>query len=296
MNLSKKTRKLSKEEIIQYVKEYGKFIFILFVITSSIIQGSRVPTGSMETTIMTGDWIMTNKLAFELTTPRNIPFTDIELPHTTLFKWNDPKKNDIVVFVFPGMRDQIKDTIIQNYVKRCVAVPGDTLKITDRVLYVNGKEFPRPANIQYLKSYSLPEDMPDPDIFPVGKNWNSDNYGPITVPKKGDRISLSLNNIEQWKTFINREYLNDVVKIADGKIFINGQETNEYEVKDDYYFMVGDNRDNSLDSRFWGFVPRKNVVGKPLFVYWSWNSDIPFSDFINLLLSVRFNRIGKIVY
>jgi signal peptidase I len=296
MKLPKKQRKISKKEIIQALKEYGKYFLILFVITSSIIQGSRVPTGSMETTIMTGDWLMTNKLAFELTTPRNIPFTNIELPYATIFKWSDPKPNDVVVFQFPGMRDQIKDTVIQNYVKRCIAVPGDTLRVVDRVLYVNGKEFPRPAHIQYLKSYSLPAEFVDPDIFPIGKNWNSDNYGPLVVPKKGDKILLSLDNIDQWKTFIDREYLNDVVKISNGKIFINGKETNEYTVQDDYYFMMGDNRDNSLDSRYWGFVPRRNVIGKPLFVYWSWNSDIPFSDFFNLLSSIRLNRVGKIVY
>jgi signal peptidase I len=289
-------RKLTRQTIINTIKEYGKYFLILFVITSSIIQGSRVPTGSMETTIMTGDWLMTNKLAFELTTPRNIPFTNIELPHVTIFKWGDPKPNDIVVFQFPGMRDQIKDTVIQNYVKRCIAVPGDTLRVVDRVLYVNGKEFPRPAHIQYLKSYSLPAESVDSDIFPISKNWNSDNYGPLVVPSKGDKIVLSLDNIDQWKTFIDREFLNDVVEISSGKIFINGKETNEYTVKDDYYFMMGDNRDNSLDSRYWGFVPRRNVIGKPLFVYWSWNSDIPFSDFFNLLSSIRLSRVGKIVY
>jgi signal peptidase I len=290
------TQRITFQKIINTIKEYGKYFVVLFIVTSSIIQGSRVPTGSMETTIMTGDWLMTNKLAFELTTPRNIPFTNIALPHSTIFKWGDPKRNDIVVFEFPGMRDQIKDTAIQNYVKRCVAVAGDTLKITDRILYVNGKEFPIPKHIQYLRSYSMSEEYYDSDLFPIGKSWNSDNYGSIVVPKKGDKIQLSLDNIDQWKTFINREYLQDVVKIMDGKISINGQETKQYTVQDNYYFMVGDNRDNSLDSRYWGFVPRKNVVGKPMFVYWSWNSDIPFSDFFNLLASVRLDRLGKIVY
>jgi signal peptidase I len=289
-------RKFTREEIINTIKENGKYLAILFIVTSSIIQGSRVPTGSMETTIMTGDWLINNKLAFELTTPQNIPFTNIALPHITLLKSGDPQRNDIVVFEFPGMRDQIKDTVIQNYVKRCVAVPGDTIKIKNRILYVNGKEFPVPAHVQYLKNYSLPEKFADPDIFPIGNNWNSDNYGPLVIPKKGDKINLTAENIEQWKTFINREYLKDVVKVLGGKIFVDGKEAGEYAIQDDYYFMMGDNRDNSLDCRFWGFVPRRNVIGKPLFVYWSWNSDIPFSDFFNLLASVRLDRIGKIVY
>ncbi len=288
-------KKISRQEIIKTIKEYGKMIVVVFIITSSIIQGSRVPTGSMETTIMVGDWLMTNKLAYNLTTPRNIPFTNIALPHVTLFKWSDPKPNDIVVFEFPGMRDQIKDTVIENYVKRCVAVPHDTVRIIDRVLYVNGKEFPRPLHIQYLKNYSLSEGFAEPEIFPKGKDWNGDNYGPLVVPKKGDVIHLTMDNLDEWKTFIDREYLRDAVAVSNGKIYIDGKETTDYTVKDDYYFMMGDNRDNSLDCRYWGFVPRRNIIGKPLFVYWSWNSDIPWSDFINLVSSIRLNRIGKFV-
>jgi signal peptidase I len=287
--------KLTRDAIIRTIKEYGKMLLIVFLITSSLIQGSRVPTGSMETTIMTGDWLMTNKLAYELNTPRNIPFTNIELPYTRLIKWADPKPYDIVVFQFPGMRDQIKDTMIQNYVKRCVAVPGDTVKIIDRVLFVNGKEFRRPPHIQYLKNNSLSEGVAEPEIFPNGKQWNGDNYGPLVVPQKGDVINLTLENLEEWRTFINREYLKDVVSVSNGKIFVDGKETNRYTVQDDYYFMMGDNRDNSLDCRYWGFVPRRNVVGMPLFVYWSWNSDIPFSDFFNLISSVRLDRIGRFV-
>lgn len=287
--------KITRQSIIGWVKEYSKYFAILFVITSSIIQGSRVPTGSMETTIMIGDWVMNNKLAFDLTTPRNIPFTNIALPHIRLFKWGDPERNQVVVFQFPGMRDQIQDTAIQNYVKRCVGIPGDTIRIIDRMLYVNGKEFPRPPHIQYLKNHSLPEGYTESEIFPVGKEWNTDNYGPIIVPGKSEKITLSPENIDQWRTFINREFLRDVVAVAGGKIFIDGKETSEYTIRDDYYFMLGDNRDNSLDCRFWGFVPRQNIVGRPLFVYWSWNSDIPFSDLFNLLASIRIDRIGKFI-
>jgi signal peptidase I len=289
-------KEITRALIIRTIKEYAKMIGVVFIITSSLIQGSRVPTGSMETTIMIGDWVMNNKLAYDLTTPRNIPFTDIELPYVRLIKWSDPKPNDIVVFQFPGMREQIKDTVIQNYVKRCVAVAGDTVKVIDRVLYVNGKEFPRPPHIQYLRNTSLPVGYVDPEIFPKGIEWNGDNYGPLVIPKKGDVIKLTLNNLEQWKTFINREYLKEVVSVSDGKIFIDGKETNNYTVQDDYYFMMGDNRDNSLDCRYWGFVPRRNVIGKPMFVYFSWNSDIPFSDFFNLVSSIRLDRIGKFVY
>jgi signal peptidase I len=284
------------KNVKRFLLEYGKLVLVLFIITSSIIQGSRVPTGSMETTIHIGDWIMLNKLAFNLTTPRNIPLTDIALPHTELIRWNDPKRGDIVVFEFPGNRDEIKNSKIENYVKRCIAVPHDTVVIHDKVLFVNGKEAPLPSHIQYERGFTLPEHYAEEGIFPKGTAQNGDNYGPIVVPKKGDIIKLNLDNIEQWRTFINREFLRDVVIVTNGKIFVDGKETTEYKVTDNYYFMMGDNRDNSLDCRYWGFVPRRNVVGKPLFVYWSWNPDIPFSDLFNLLASVRLERIGKIVY
>ena len=285
-----------KKRIIAAIREYSKLIFIIFIVTSSLIQGSRVPTGSMETTILIGDWTMINKLAYNLTTPRNIPFTDIALPHTQLLKWSDPKPYDIVVFEFPGNRDKIKDSVIENYVKRCVGTPGDTIQIINRVLYVNGKEFRIPPHIQYLRNRSFPEYIAEPGIFPKGSGWNCDNYGPLVVPKLGDTLHLTTSNIEKWETFINRDFGKDVVEVKDGNIFINGKETNKYAVIDNYYFMMGDNRDNSLDSRYWGFVPRRNVVGQPMFIYFSWDSDIPWSNFFNLVSSIRINRIGKIVH
>jgi len=296
LSKNEKDPKLKGKPWKSIVKEYLTLIIILFLVTSSLIQGSRVPTGSMEKTVLIGDWTMVNKLRYNLTTPRNIPFTDIALPHLELLKWGDPKPYDIVVFEFPGNRDNIKHTAIENYVKRCIGTPGDTVQIIDRVIYVNGIEFKRPPHIQYLKSESYPSHNSDPEIFPVGSGWNSDNYGPLVVPSKGYAIKLTVENIHQWETFINRDFEKDVVDVSGGKIFINGKETTEYIVTDDYYFMIGDNRDNSLDSRFWGFVPRRNVVGSPMFVYFSWNSDIPFSDFFNLVSSIRFDRIGKIIY
>lgn len=287
---------LNWKNLKKYLIEYGKLALILFVVTSSFVQGSRVPTPSMETTIMTGDFLLVNKLAYDLTSPRNIPFTNIVLPFTQALKWNDPKRGDIVVFEFPGNRDEIKNATIENYVKRCVAVPGDTLEIRNKVLFVNGKQAPIPQHVQYVRNYTLPEGFADSEIFPKGISQNGDNYSPLVVPKKGDVIKLSIANIEQWKTFIDREFGRDVVSFRDGKVFIDGKEAGDYKVTDDYYFMMGDNRDNSLDSRYWGFVPRRNVVGKPIIAYWSWDSNIPTTSIFELLASIRFNRIGKIVY
>lgn len=285
----------TREKFKHYLKEYGIMALILFLVTGSIVQGSLVPTPSMENTIMTGDRLIINKLAFDLTTPRYIPFTDIPLPHVRLLEWGSPKKGDITVFIFPGHREEIEYDKIESWVKRCVAEPGDTLEVINRVIFVNGRQLPIPANINYMSSGTKPRGIVEEDIFPKGSGFNSDNYGPIVVPKKNEVINLTPDNIEKWETFINREFGKDVVEIRNGKIFIEGGEASSYTVKDDYYFLMGDNRDNSLDSRYWGFVPRRNIVGKPLFVYWSWNSDISFSDFFELLKSIRLERLLKIV-
>jgi signal peptidase I len=296
-----KKTKISLKEALQwknlkkYLFEYGRLVLILFVVTSSLVQGSRVPTPSMETTIMTGDFLLINKLAYDLTTPRNIPLTNIPLPFTQLLQWSNPKCGDIVVFEFPGNRDEIKNNNIDNYVKRCVALPGDTVEIRNKVLFVNGKQAPIPAHTQYVRNFTLPENFADSGTFPKGIPQNGDNYSPLVVPKKGDAIRLTPSNIEQWRTFINREFERKVVSLRDGRIFVDEKETNEYTVRDDYYFMMGDNRDNSLDSRYWGFVPRRNVIGKPMIAYWSWDSNIPWYDIFNLLGSIRLDRICKIV-
>lgn len=129
-------------------------------------------------------------------------------------------------------------------------------------------------------------------IFPRGSGWNRDNYGPLKIPTKGDVITLSRNNFLQWDTFIKREG-HTIELQGEGKILIDGKEVNTYTVERNYYFMMGDNRHNSLDSRYWGFVPRENVVGKAWFVYFYWNSEIPFGQIGKLLGSIRFDRIGK---
>ncbi len=278
-----------------FAREYLLMILIAFLVTSSIIQGSKVPTGSMEKTILVGDFLIVNKLAYDLSTPRNIPYTNIELPYLTFFSFDDPELNEIVVFEFPGNRDELKPEEISNYVKRCVGTPGDIIEIKDRVLFVNGTEFPIPKNINYLKNLSDHKGIVNSDIFPKGAPWNSDNYGPLTIPSAGDEIVLSVDNIDQWETFINREFERNVVTVSKNKVFLNGIETEKYIVKKDYYFFIGDNRDNSFDSRHWGFVPREKIIGKPLITFWSWDSDIPITNPIALICSIRFDRIAKFV-
>ncbi len=130
------------------------------------------------------------------------------------------------------------------------------------------------------------------EIFPKGSGWNKDNYGPLKIPAKGDVITVTKENYLWWDTFIKREGHKIEMK-PDGTVLIDGQTGGNYTVQENYYFAMGDNRDNSLDSRFWGYVPRENIVGKAWFVYFYWNSEIPFSRIGDLLGSIKFDRIGK---
>ena len=301
---NKEEKKESKKPVIKTQKqkffEFWKNLLFAavaaFLIKTFFIETSRVPTGSMEKTIMVGDFLFVNKFIYGSSSPRSIPFTDVALPYFQLPAIHEPRRGDIVVFEYPGDRDDLKAAEITNYVKRCIGVPGDTIEVVDKVVFVNGKEARRPPQIQYINNYCTPKGIPNPRIFPKGSEFNEDNYGPVIVPRKGDVINLSTDNIEKWRTIIDREFGRLAVTVEDNQVLIDGKPVKSYTLKKDYYFMMGDNRDDSADSRFWGFVPRDHIVGQAFLIYWSWDPSIPFSDFFNLLGSVRLNRIAKLVH
>ena len=238
----------------------------------------------------------------------------------------------------------------ENYVKRCVGLPGQTLQIKNRIVYLDGKENKQPENVQFtyfvklnnLSFYDLASERMDDlrkdlqitledvksladygymplteraakelkdrgvasevrivsddfyrpfnDLYPRNGNthWTRDNYGPIWIPKKGASVDLSLDNIAIYERPI-RIYEGNDLQVRDGKIFINGKETTSYTFKMDYYWMMGDNRHNSADSRYWGFVPEDHIVGKPIFIWWS--SDPDRHGFSG----IRWNRLFRIV-
>ena len=105
-------------------------------------------------------------------------------------------------------------------------------------------------------------------IFPINKPWNQDWYGPLTIPKKGDVITITQENLPEYKKLIT-EFEGNILEFKGGKFYINGAQTDKYTVKQDYYFMMGDNRDASLDARFFGFVPETHIVGSPMFIWLS---------------------------
>ncbi len=274
-----------KEHVIETLKVFGIFLLI----NSFGIANFQVPTGSMENEIMAGDFLIVNKFSYGGTTPRTIPFTDIKIPNFKFPALVDIEKGDPIVFEFPGYRDEVEANPFAYYLKRCIAIAGDTLEIVNGKIYVNKILQEEPRNIQFYDFKKSKEEI-DPRIFPTGKLFNDRFYGPIRIPKKGDRILLSQENINEWYIFILRE--KNTSEIVDGKILINGKEENTYEVKQDYVFAMGDNRDNSLDSRFWGFVPKDEIIGTPLFVLFSVDQNISWN---NVFEKIRFNRIGNLV-
>jgi len=286
------------EKVIEFFRQLLFAAIAAFFIITFIIQNTRIPTGSMENTILVGDFVLVNKFIYGSSSPKYIPFTEIEIPFFRLPAFKDPKAKDIVVFEYPGDRDQlVADELGVNYVKRCIGVPGDTIELRNKVVFVNGKEFWKPSFVKYYQGRfgnylsPRPRGMTEPRIFPKGMQWNEDNYGPLVIPKKGMTMPLNRYNVEQWRTIIDREFGKRVVELKGEVVTIDGNPVSSYTFKKDYYFMMGDNRDDSLDSRFWGLVPRDLVVGEAFITLFSWDREIPFSQLFKLLGSIRLDRV-----
>ena len=206
------------EPIRNFVHEWSLNILILLFGTTTLVQAFIVPTPSMDTTVMVGDHLLVDKLSYA--PPGS--FARYLLPYT------DPKRGDIIVFRYPM-------DISQNYVKRVMGVPGDHIRVVDKVVYLNGKALTEPY-AQHMF----------PNLEPYRDNFPSEPRGPVY-----DRA---------------KEMLAEHV------------ENGELVVPPESYFAMGDNRDNSLDSRYWGFVPRENIIGKPLLIFWSY--DAPTADLV----------------
>lgn len=251
---------------------------VAMVLRIFVVESYRIPTGSMERTLLAGDFLFVNKFVYGA----RVPFTDIRLP-----KVDEVERGDIIVFKFPRDRSL-------NYIKRCVALSGDTLEIREQQLYINGELSPLPPHGQFIGT-KMPTGVPDYQIFPPMSDFNKDNYGPIRIPKAGDVLKLTMRTIPLYQNLIADE--GHTVSLSGNQVLIDGAPAEHYAVQKNYYFAMGDNRDNSLDSRYWGFVPASDLVGQAMMVYWSWDPNLPLLfDPVEKIASIRWQRIGLLVH
>lgn len=277
-----------------YVVTVGVTLLIALFLKTFVVEAFRIPSASMENTLRIGDFLFVNKFIYGVGTPKTLPFTNVEIPHFRLPALALPRRGDVIVFEYPGDRDEKKPRRAVNYIKRCVAVGGDTLLIQNKSVFVNGREFLFPASgAKVRQSEFLPQEPAD-WMFPKGSSFNPDYYGPLIVPFEGMRVNLEDGAIEQWRTFIEREG-HRVQLASDGTVLIDDVPSTVYTVKRNYFFMMGDNRDNSLDSRFWGFVPKENIVGKAMVIYWSWDTSIPIGRIWEKFSAIRWSRVGTLI-
>lgn len=343
-----------------------------------VMEAYTIPTPSMENSLLVGDFLFVSKFHYGSRTPKTplqLPLTHqkiwftnlpsyldwIQLPQYRLPGLTTIQRGDVVVFNIPPKRlNDNKDYPVDlktNYIKRCVAIAGDTLLIRDGKVIVNDKPFPdhpltqwayevlasdvinernlarlglgpedfhldgrldastvryfmyitpeKAAEIKslpYIKSVQRKDFKEIFGIFPFSEyygfgsgfkntlNWSLDNFGPLWIPKKGVTIPINDSTLALYGYTITQYDHNQDAEIKDKKLLIGGKEVSEYTFKQNYYFMMGDNRHNSLDSRYWGFVPEDHVVGKAFFIWLSIDSN-PRS----LIHKIRWSRFFKMI-
>lgn len=275
----------SKSQIREYTEAGLVALIAALLLRTFVVQAFRIPTGSMKDTLLIGDFLLVNKFVYGVRTPDGIPFTEIPLPFFRLPAVKEPSPGEIIVFKYP-------ENYKLDYIKRCIAVSGQTLEVRNGLAYVDGQpegksEFIKkdydPQEGYYVNYYKITTARGQ--VYTIrhyaDRDLSTDNYGPTRVPKKGDLIAPE--TLERIK---RREAVEKVPILkaydADGDGRYDG----------DLYFMMGDNRDNSQDSRVWEFLPRDNVVGEAMVIYWSWDSD---EKLHRILTKVRWERIGNLI-
>jgi len=341
-----------------YFREWADALVFAVVLAGFIRWGTfeafAIPTPSMEGSLLVGDYLFVSKLHYGSrtpVTPLQVPLTHQTIWGTDLAAYSDKislkpfrlpgfsaiKRNDPVVFNFPAEEGHPVD-LKTHYIKRAVALAGDTVTIRNAQVYINGKAAAHPeaeqhaykvateravpnnffasrgitdvyptlsgyviymnagqaeelAGLEYIREVRPLTELPGqagPGIFPQQPerfSWNKDHFGPLYVPAAGATVAITPQTLPLYQqAILEYEHLADA-RVEEGKLFIDGEEVKAYTFRQNYYFMLGDNRDNSLDSRYWGFVPEDHVVGKAVLV---WASFEPGKDFWE---SIRWNRL-----
>jgi len=243
----------------EYAEALVFAIVLALVMRQFVVQAFKIPSSSMETTLRVGDHILVNKF---------------------LYYFMSPQRFDIIVFQFPWNKDR-------DFIKRVIGLPGDRVQIHDWQVYVNDQ----PLHERYV-------------YYTTNHPQEQGNFGPVVVPKKGDRIeirsdkSLYLNGkpvpVPSSPFYPGDDRIAKTgLEVFYGELLPQGttlQQTLERRtVEHDYYFVLGDHRDNSQDSRYWGFVGSPLLKGRAFFIYWSWNREGSFVHHI------RFDRLGKLL-
>ena len=253
----------TKSVVREYVEAFLFAIALALVMRQFVVQAFKIPSSSMETTLLVGDHILVNKF---------------------LYYFMPPHRLDIIVFQYPWEEDR-------DFIKRVIGLPGDHVYLRDRQVYVNDQPLDEPY-ARYMV------------------NAGPDTFGPVVVPKKGDRIEIRSDK----RLYLNGEPVpiptnlhhpsglfqprSDGTSMTGLEVFYGSllppgvtlQQTLEPRLVDsDFYFVLGDNRDNSQDSRYWGFVRSSRLKGRAFFIYWSWNS---YGSFVH---HIRFERLGKLL-
>lgn len=332
---------------IVIIQIFKSFVGLVIVVSDS----------KMEKGVLCGDFVYINKLAYGPRlpiTPLTFPLTEstffftsvpsfvewIELPAYRLPGYSEIKNGDVIALNYPYENDNPIDHK-SVCMKRCIASPGDTLRVYNKKIYINevlvnddsakvqnrfrvvtkskdtlAKDFWQKYNISeggivtervydfnitLSDAYRLANDTNITDVralkleqskssdvyFPNDITtflWNPDYLGPLVVPSRGDTIELSLKNIAVFHRIIET-YERNTLEISGEKILINGKETKQYVINQNYYFVMDDNRDNAKDSRYWGFVPEDHIIGRASFVVLSFDSGKSFFN------KIRWNRI-----
>jgi signal peptidase I len=410
--------KKSKNVTLRVVADWADAIIFsliaVYFINIFIFQMYKIPSSSLEKTLLVGDFLFVNKLSYGPrvpNTPLAFPLTHHTLPivntrsysHWPYWEYKrlkglgQVKRNDIVVFNFPAgdtvalnvQNRDYYDLVYQhgwkkvntdkrtfgdvvyrpvdrreNYVKRCIGMPGDSLQIIDNQVYINGNQLPAPKRVQFkyfvetngtfftekqfrqlnvskderelvnrdphaqdafemlgisknesgqynpvyripltqeavelaqkngwIRSIHIEQGVFGGATYPYGyeTGWTRDNFGPLWIPEKGKTIVLDEHNLALYTRCIVNYERKTLYREGD-KVYINGTLTGTYTFEYDYYFMMGDNRHNSLDSRYWGFVPEDHIVGQPILIWLSLDKDRGLFDG-----KIRWERLFRLV-